>query len=35
MLVKRNFLPIKRKHLGGLLILLFIDNLRGFQHDRQ
>ena len=24
MLVKRNFLPIKRKHLGGLLILLFI-----------
>jgi hypothetical protein len=24
MLVKRNFLPIKRKHMGGLLILLFI-----------
>ena len=24
MLVKRNFLPIKRKHIGGLLILLFI-----------
>ncbi len=24
MLVKRNFLPIQRKHLGGLLILLFI-----------
>jgi DNA-binding winged helix-turn-helix (wHTH) protein len=24
MLVKRNFLPIKRKHMGGLLILMFI-----------
>ena len=24
MLVKRNFLPIKRKHMGGLLIVLFI-----------
>src|SRR3954462_1250353 len=24
MLVKRNFLPIKRKHIGALLILLFI-----------
>src|SRR5215213_10700925 len=24
MVVKRNFLPIKRKHMGGLLILLFI-----------
>jgi Transcriptional regulatory protein, C terminal len=24
MLVKRNFLPVKRKHMGGLLILLFI-----------
>src|SRR6476660_7391356 len=24
MLVKRNFLPIKRKYMGGLLILLFI-----------
>jgi DNA-binding winged helix-turn-helix (wHTH) protein len=24
MLVKRNFMPIKRKHMGGLLILLFI-----------
>ena len=24
MFVKRNFLPIKRKHMGGLLILLFI-----------
>src|SRR5829696_5091497 len=24
MLVKRNFLPIKRKHMGGLPILLFI-----------
>jgi hypothetical protein len=24
MLVNRNFLPIKRKHIGGLLILLFI-----------
>lgn len=24
MLVKRNFLPIKRKHMGGILILLFI-----------
>src|SRR5450432_750524 len=24
MLVKRNFLPVKRKHMGGLLILLFM-----------
>src|SRR3954469_5284778 len=24
MLVRRNFLPLKRKHMGGLLILLFI-----------
>src|SRR4051794_39801828 len=24
MLVKRNFLPVKRKHMGGWLLLLFI-----------